>query len=90
VADLHIDTNVTAPKVVNIPFVRADMLGMSSTFRVCFEVALSVASAALGALINAPSPIPKAHWALLLLSAGATVAFFVLDQRWKRKALAGE
>ena len=89
-ADLHIDTNVTAPKVVNIPFVRADLIGMSSTFRICFEIALAVTSASLGSLINAPAPIPVAQYVLLGLAAIATIAFLALDMWWKKKALASE
>jgi hypothetical protein len=90
VADLHIDTNITAPKAVHVPLVRADTLGMSTTFRVCFEVSMAIASAAFGSTINAPPPIPRSHWTLLVVSIGATVAFFFIELHWKRKALRGE
>ncbi len=88
-ANLKIDANVTAPKVVTVPLVRGDYVGMSSTFRVCFEVALAIASAVLGSLLNAPSPVPMSQWLLLVLSSIAAAAFIVLERRWKRNAQAG-
>ena len=86
-ADLRVDANITAPRVVNVPLVRADLLGMSTTFRICFEVALAIASAALGSLINTPSPIPPAQWILLVLSSLAAIAFLMLDNHCRTKAL---
>jgi len=87
VADLKIDANITAPKVVNIRLVRADLLDVATMFRVSFDVSLAVAMTIVGITIGAPGPVPKIQWAFLAFAGLAAVVSLALDVRTMRRAL---
>ena len=73
-ATINIKTNVTAPAEVNIPLVRADYHATSNTFRVFFEVFLSLTSATVGSILSSTS-VSTAQWMMLLVFAASAVAF---------------
>ena len=85
-ADLHIETNVTAPKSIHIPLVRADHLGMSSTFRICLDVSLAIAMTLLGASLNPATPVPRVQWIFFGVATVAAVAFLTCSIFWMRRA----
>jgi len=82
-ANLKVNAKITAPENIEIPLVRADVLRVSTTFRVCFEVALALTSALLGHIFSLQVVLPI-HWIFLATSSVATLAFLVLSH-WKQR-----
>jgi hypothetical protein len=89
VADLHVDANVTAPATVNVPLVRADMMGMSSTFRVFFDVFLAAAMMLLGATLSSCNAVPTVQWVFFWFCAVGALSCFVASLVWSRRAHTG-
>jgi hypothetical protein len=85
VAKLNVNAKITAPETINIPLVRADVLHVSTTFRVCFEVFLSLTSVLLGYVLSIQDVL-FFHWVSLVVCAGATVAFLILSLRKQSEA----
>ena len=79
-ANLKVNANFIVPENFDIHLVRADVMHVSATFRVCFEVALSLTSTLMGYILSLQSPLPV-HWVFFGVSAIATVAFLVLSHR---------
>lgn len=84
-AKLNVNAKITAPETINIPLVRADVLHVSTTFRVCFEVGLALTSALLGYVLSLKEVLPI-HWIFLAVSGAATIAFLILTHRKYREA----
>jgi hypothetical protein len=87
-AQLDVEATVSAPEKINVPLVRGDYQDQSNTFRICFEVALSLGSALLGVNLSIEHP-DTLHWVafwVLVLAAGA---FLVLALRKARQARTG-
>jgi hypothetical protein len=85
-ADLHVDANVTAPKVVHIPLVRADLLSISGTFRLFFDVFLAAAMMLLGASLSACNPVPLVQWVFFWVCICAAAIFMTISVVWNRRA----
>jgi hypothetical protein len=83
-ANLKVNAKITAPENIDIPLVRADVMHVSATFRVCFEVALSLTSTLVGYILSLSSALPI-HWVFLVVSGVATFAFFMLSVRKQRE-----
>lgn len=84
-ANLKVNAKIIAPENIDIHLVRADVMHVGATFRVCFEVALSLTSTLIGYILSLQSPLPV-HWVFLSVCAIATVAFLVLSHRKQREA----
>lgn len=84
-ANLKVNTKVTAPETIDIPLVRADIMHVSQTFRTFFELFLSFTSTLLGYVIALPV-ISGFHWLVLTACALATIAFLVLSMRKQGEA----
>ncbi|MFA6053264.1 MAG: hypothetical protein WC762_11795 [Methylobacter sp.] len=84
-ANLKVNAKITAPENIDIPLVRADIMHMSSTFRVCFEVGLSLTSTLAGYVLSLQEALPI-HWVFLAVSVLATGAFLVLSVRKQHEA----
>jgi hypothetical protein len=84
--NLKVNAKISAPQNIEIPLVRADLLHVSSTFRVCFEVALSLTSTLLGYVL-ALSVVLPIHWVFLATTALAASAFLILSVRRQREAV---
>ena len=77
-ANLKVNTRITAPaESIDIELVRADVMHVSSTFRVCFEVALSLTSTLIGYMLSIVKDALPIHWIFLAVSAIATGGFFI-------------
>ena len=87
-ANLRVNAKITAPESIDIALVRADVMHVSDTFRVSFEIALSVTSTLAGYVLSLQATLPI-HWVFLVVSTLATVAFLVLSVRKRREAIAG-
>lgn len=83
--NLKVNTRITAPENIDIPLVRADVMHVSATFRVCFETALAFTSALLGHVLSLQVVLPI-HWIFLAVSGVSTLAFLVLSHRKQREA----
>lgn len=79
-ANLKVNAKITAPESIDISLVRADVLHVSATFRVCFEIALSLTSTLAGYVLSLANPAPV-HWTFLAASAAAAIAFLWLSLR---------
>lgn len=77
-ANLKVNAKITAPENIDIPLVRADVMHVRSTFRVCFEVGLSLTSMLAGYVLSIHDVLPI-HWIFLAVSALATGAFLKLS-----------
>ena len=86
-ANLRVNARITAPESIEIPLVRADVLHVSDTFRVSFEIALSVTSSLAGYVLSLQTTLPI-HWVFLAVTTLATVAFLYLSVRKRREAIA--
>jgi len=84
-ANLKVNTKIIAPESIDIHLVRADVMHVSTTFRVCFEVALSLTSTLMGYILSLQIVIPI-HWVFLTVSVIATLAFLILSHRKQREA----
>jgi predicted MFS family arabinose efflux permease len=86
-ANLKVNAKITAPQSIDIALVRADVMHVSATFRVSFEIGLSLTSTLAGYVLSLQSVLPI-HWVFLAVSALATVAFLILSVRKQREAIA--
>jgi hypothetical protein len=86
-ANLKVNAKITAPKSIDIALVRADVMHVSTTFRVSFEVFLSLTSTLAGYLLSLQTPLPI-HWIFLGVSALAAITFLVLSLRKQRESVA--
>lgn len=84
-ANLKVNAKITAPESIDIPLVRADIMHVSATFRVCFEIGLSLTSTLAGYVLSLQSVLPI-HWIFLVVSGTATTAFLILSVRKHREA----
>lgn len=84
-ANLKVNTRVTAPATVEVALVRADVMHVSHTFRAFFEVFLSLTSTLIGYLLSLQTPVPF-HWVALVICCCLTAAFFVLSVRKRQEA----
>ena len=84
-ANLKVNAKITAPENIDIELVRADVMHVSSTFRVCFEVGLSLTSTLSDYVLSLQSALPI-HWVFLVVSALATAAFLALSIRKQHEA----
>ena len=87
-ANLKVNAKITAPESIEIPLVRADVLHFSDTFRVSFEIGLTVTSTLAGYVLSLQATLPI-HWVFLVVAALATVSFLRLSVRKRREAIAG-
>jgi predicted MFS family arabinose efflux permease len=87
-ARLDVKATVSAPEEINIPLVRADYADEANTYRVCFEVALTLGSALLGVNLSIEHP-DTLHWVAFVVLALAAGAFLFLARKKARKARAG-
>jgi hypothetical protein len=85
VANLKVNARVTAPETIDIPLVRADVMHVSQTFRVFFEVFLALTSTLSGYIFALVAP-SHFHWAVLVICVLTTAAFLVLSMRKQREA----
>ena len=75
------NVTVEAPTNLNIKLVRADLIDTSHTFRTCFEFALSLFSALIGAILSmyntntGVSAIPGIYWVCLIILVAACLFF---------------
>lgn len=87
-ANLKVNAKITAPENIDIPLARADVMHVSSTFRVCFEVGLSLTSTLAGYVLSLPeAETLRIHWIFLVVSAVATLAFLFLSVRKQHEAI---
>ncbi len=84
-ANLKVNAKITAPESIDIQLVRADVMHVSSTFRVCFEVGLSITSTLAGYVLSLQEALPI-HWVFLAVTVLATGAFLVLSVRKQNEA----
>jgi len=84
-ANLEVNTTVTAPSNIDIQLVRADIMYMSSTFRVFFEIFLSLTSALLGTILSIPEP-SAFHWITLVVCVFFTATFLALSIRKQKES----
>jgi len=84
-ANLKVNAKISAPESIDIQLVRADVMHVSSTFRVCFEVGLSLSSTLAGYVLSLQVALPI-HWIFLAVSVLATGAFLVLSVRKHQEA----
>lgn len=82
---ISVKTNVTAPTEIVIPLVRADHAAVSSVFRTCFEVCLSVWSCLLGYVLGLPTPT-MFHFASLVMTGVGVLAFLILSHSYKSQS----
>ena len=87
-ANLRVNAKITAPESIDIALVRADVMHVSDTFRVSFEIGLAVTSTLAGYVLSLQARLPI-HGVFLVVSTLATVAFLVLSVRKRREAIAG-
>jgi hypothetical protein len=83
---LKVNARITAPESIDIELVRADVMHVSSTFRVCFEVALSLTSTLTGYVLSIVKDALLIHWIFLAVSVIATGVFLFLSVRKQREA----
>lgn len=79
-ANLKVNAKITAPESIDIQLVRADVMHVSSTFRVCFEVGLSITSTLAGYVLSLQVALPI-HWVFLTVTLLATGVFLFLSVR---------
>ena len=84
-ANLKVNAIFTAPENIEIPLVRADVMRISSIFRVCFEVALSITSTLLGYVLSL-TDTTRIHWVFLTVSLIATCVFLYLSHSQGKSA----
>lgn len=84
-ANLKVNAKITAPESIDIQLVRADVIHVSSTFRVCFEVGLSITSTLAGYVLSLQNALPI-HWVFLTVAFLATGVFLVLSVRKQHEA----
>lgn len=84
-ANLKVNAKVTAPESIDTQLVRADVMHVRSTFRVCFEVGLSLTSTLAGYVLALRDALPI-HWVFLAVSVLATGAFLFLSVRKQQQA----
>ncbi len=84
-ANLKVNAKITAPESIDIQLVRADVMQVSSTFRVCFEVGLSITSTLAGYVLSLQEALPI-HWLFLTVTVLATGVFLALSVRKQHEA----
>lgn len=85
-ANLKVNAKITAPESIDIQLVRADVMHVSSTFRVCFEVGLSITSTLAGYVLSLQVALPI-HWVFLTVTLLATGVFLFLSVRKQRETV---
>ena len=78
-AELNIDTQVIAPKRVNVRLVYAEDLFVSNVFRVLFDVCLALEMAVAGAALSSSVPATADRKILLWVLGGLAVIFLGLN-----------
>jgi len=84
-ARINVKTTVTAPDEINVQLVRADYLGISNVFRICFEVFLAVTSSLIGVVLTV-SPVTGLHKLFLAFVSVGTLGFLVMTVLFYCKA----
>ena len=84
-AQIDIETKVTAPTQITVPLVRADFHQTANVFRVSFELFLAVTSALLGHVL-ALQVVERIHWLFLFVCSIATVGFLVCSVIFGRRS----
>ena len=84
-AQINIPTKVTGPDQINVDLIRADYAEMSHTFRICFEVSLSLFSAVLGHVLSIEK-VEFIHYFTLIVLGIFTITFLILSSQYHNKA----
>ena len=87
-AILEVPVTVSYPETINVPLVRADVLGTSNIFRVFFEIFLSLLAALGGAMTTMDNPTGF-HWTVMVVFTLFTLTFCILSQVFFRRAKSG-
>lgn len=84
-AQINIETKVTAPSQITVPLVRADHHQTANIFRTAFEIFLTVSSVLVGHILSLQRST-MVHWMFLLVSVVATIAFLVCSIVFSRRS----
>jgi hypothetical protein len=84
-AQIDIETRITAPTQITVPLVRADHHETANIFRVAFELFLAVTSALLGHVL-ALQEVARIHWVFLAVCALATIGFLVCSTKFNGRS----
>ena len=86
-AKIDIETKITAPKIIEIPLVRADYASTSNIFRICFEVCLAIFSVLLGVVISKEgNDIESIYWVFLSVTFVGIIVFLILSCSFNKKS----
>lgn len=87
-ASIDVNTNINAPDEITINLVREDYLDTSNTFRLVFEICLSITCAIIGNLISYSKiqDIPTLNWVFLFIMVLGCIAFLLLAVKNYNKA----
>lgn len=85
-ARFDVDTSIIAPGKIEIPLVRADLISTSTTFRVLFDIFLSISMTLFGMMISSETAISSMHKGFFAVTVIATITFLVLDVYWQYRA----
>jgi len=84
-AEFNVETTISAPDKVEVQFVRADYYETSNIFRTCFEFALALSSALIGAILSLDK-VTNLHWIFLVIAVISTGGFLYLTNKFRNKA----
>lgn len=87
--EITVNTQISAPSVITINLIREDFLDTSNTFRIIFEVTLTIFSALLGSiisLVNEKKDIPALIWIFFVTMTLGCIVFLILSIKNYRKA----
>lgn len=87
-ANVKINTKISAPSEIDIPLVRADHHETSNIFRLFFEVFLSIFSVLLGNTLSLDEP-QTIHYISLTITGVAALAFISLYAYFCHRAKQG-
>mgnify|MGYP006431366839 CR=1 FL=1 len=88
-AKLNVKTEVEGPDEIKINLVREDYLETSNTYRIFFEICLSIAAAILGNILSIDienNSIPTINWIFLFVMIGGCIAFLLMTLKNYKKA----
>lgn len=88
-AEINIKTTVTAPDEISVQLIRADYLGISNTFRICFELCLAVTSSILGVVLSAQT-VTTTQKLFLTFAAIGTIGFLIMAIYYYNNAKSGK
>ncbi len=84
-AEINIETTVTAPDKINITLVRADHAYTTNIFRTFFEIFLVVTGVLVGHLLSL-KVVENIYWLFLVTLGLSDAAFLLLSYSFRKKS----